>query len=134
MTSTAAPRWLAGFPRSLADLPTSHRVVLALLLAYQERRDTPLPWATLADYAQASSALENDAALLARDLGRGMLRQLALVVGDLVDYGLVEASANGLAVTPTTRDAIPSWNGEFQSLVEAARHLVDVVERSHNAS
>ena len=127
LAPTSQPPVLDRFPATFEALPEPHREVLALVVAHAATHDgAPLPWATLKGYAEVVAASEESGFRLIEVLtGRGLARSLALVVGDLTDYGLLESTLEGLALTSlASTTAETQWNGAFKELVEMAKQLV----------
>jgi hypothetical protein len=126
---------LTKFPESFLDLPEPHRAVLALVAAHESVTGRALQWSGLIKYTQVTATVETDLQLVAKLPPHRLLRSLRLVVGDLTDYALLDASFDGLALTTHAREvADGNWNGRFKDLVQRAKAVVSRAESAATAS
>lgn len=98
---------LAGRPTAETHLPRLHAELLALISAHAATSKNPLAWPTLLRYVEAA-AFEGPEDLLLDDAvgNRNPDRVIGELLEDLVDYGLVLVSHEGLAVTSIGTEAL----------------------------
>jgi|PersoiStandDraft_1058852.scaffolds.fasta_scaffold40791_1 hypothetical protein len=109
------------FPSALRDLPDAHRAILAVLAASTELSAEPVPKTVL--YRAIARLVASTQSSTGFDR-YGLASQFSRVVGNLLDYGLVQSSGKGFSLTTEALEARTSWNGAFTRLVSEVRSIV----------
>lgn len=103
-----------------------HANVLALVSAYTEAVDSPMPWATLVDVIESLQLQGNPAGLQAP--GPSTVDDvLGDIVTDLRRLNLLRFGVHGTTITDTGEEVAKAWNGQFtgrrQQAAAALREL-----------
>jgi hypothetical protein len=119
---------LSGRPSAELKLPNLHAELLALISAHGQRLQQALPWPSLLRYVD-EVAYEGPKDLILDDSvrGRNPDRLVAELLGDLIDYGLIEAGRQGLAVTSVGTEALQQSDdrGLLDQMIEWIETLKD---------
>jgi hypothetical protein len=111
-------------PTQPDDVPEAHKGILALVHAHSERYKEAVEWPLLQVYVEHAANEEPDGLPLGEELGHaGLPLILSRVVGDLVDFQVLEPTNHGLAFSSSGA----SLYGQILSLDGDRARAADIV-------